>query len=114
MALSAGDRLGAYEILAPLGAGGMGEVYRAHDGKLGRDVAIKILSLLNTDPPEDSTGCGTHLASSRSGWLLHPRSDSIKVRSHVQAPHLARHDPLRCPPGSPSVSVRPLSWRTSP
>ncbi len=43
MPLSAGDRLGPYEIVAPLGAGGMGEVYRAHDGKLNRDVAIKVL-----------------------------------------------------------------------
>ena len=41
--LPAGSRLGPYEILAPLGAGGMGEVYRAHDSKLGRDVAIKVL-----------------------------------------------------------------------
>src|SRR6187455_1392122 len=41
--LSAGSRLGAYEILAPLGAGGMGEVYRARDTKLAREVAIKVL-----------------------------------------------------------------------
>jgi eukaryotic-like serine/threonine-protein kinase len=41
--LAAGSRLGQYEILAPLGAGGMGEVYRARDGRLDRDVAIKIL-----------------------------------------------------------------------
>jgi serine/threonine-protein kinase len=43
MALVRGDRLGPYEILAPLGAGGMGEVYRARDPRIGRDVAIKVL-----------------------------------------------------------------------
>ena len=42
MHLSVGDRLGPYEILAPIGAGGMGEVYRARDTKLDRDVAIKV------------------------------------------------------------------------
>src|SRR5690349_20690537 len=43
MALQLGTRLGAYEIISPLGAGGMGEVYRARDTKLQRDVALKIL-----------------------------------------------------------------------
>ncbi|HYB53578.1 MAG TPA: serine/threonine-protein kinase, partial [Thermoanaerobaculia bacterium] len=43
MTLTAGSRLGQYEILSPLGAGGMGEVYRAKDSRLGRDVAIKVL-----------------------------------------------------------------------
>jgi serine/threonine protein kinase len=42
MPLSVGDRLGPYEIVAPIGAGGMGEVYRAHDSRLNRDVAIKV------------------------------------------------------------------------
>src|ERR1700724_578327 len=42
MPLSAGDKLGSYEILAQIGAGGMGEVYRARDTRLDRDVAIKI------------------------------------------------------------------------
>ena len=52
MALSRGARLGAYEILAALGAGGMGEVYRATDTKLGRDVALKILPATFTNDPE--------------------------------------------------------------
>jgi serine/threonine protein kinase len=43
MPLAAGTRLGPFEIAAPLGAGGMGEVYRARDTRLNRDVAIKIL-----------------------------------------------------------------------
>ena len=43
MALTPGARLGPYEILSSLGAGGMGEVYRARDTKLNRDVAIKVL-----------------------------------------------------------------------
>jgi len=42
MSLAAGSKLGPYEILAAIGAGGMGEVYRARDPRLNRDVAIKV------------------------------------------------------------------------
>ena len=52
MALSPGTRLGAYEIVSLLGSGGMGEVYRARDTKLGRDVAIKVLPDLFVSDPE--------------------------------------------------------------
>lgn len=52
MALHPGSRLGPYEITAPIGAGGMGEVFRARDSKLNRDVAIKVLPEAFADDPE--------------------------------------------------------------
>jgi serine/threonine protein kinase len=52
MPLAVGERLGPYEILAPIGAGGMGEVYRARDTKLDRDVAIKVLPASLAHHPE--------------------------------------------------------------
>src|SRR6266550_2361786 len=51
MSLSSGARLGPYEIVCAIGAGGMGEVYRARDPRLGRDVAIKVLpGSFSSDP----------------------------------------------------------------
>jgi serine/threonine protein kinase len=69
-ALSAGTRLGPYEILSALGAGGMGEVYRTRDTKLGHEVAIKILpDAFVTDPehvarPLRARGSGARRAES--------------------------------------------------
>ncbi len=52
MALTSGTRLGPYEILAPIGAGGMGEVYKANDTRLDRTVAIKVLPEHLAESPE--------------------------------------------------------------
>src|SRR4029453_13732503 len=52
MALAPGTKLGPYEIQSPVGAGGMGEVYRARDTRLGRTVAVKILPSHLSDNPE--------------------------------------------------------------
>ena len=72
MSLPIGTRLGPYEIVSLLGAGGMGEVYRARDPRLGRDVAIKIL-------PE-------HLANDRDALMRFEReAEAIAALSH---PHL--------------------------
>src|SRR5437899_12786506 len=51
MTVSVGQKIGPYEVIGQIGAGGMGEVYRAHDARLGRDVAIKVLpSSFSSDP----------------------------------------------------------------
>src|SRR6202162_1706641 len=55
MGLTAGTRVGPYEILAAIGAGGMGEVYRARDTKLNRDVALKILPDAFASDPDRMT-----------------------------------------------------------
>jgi eukaryotic-like serine/threonine-protein kinase len=70
MPLSTGERLGPYEILAPLGAGGMGEVYRARDPRIGRDVAIKVLHAHVVNDPDRLRRFEQEVKA--SGALNHP------------------------------------------
>ncbi|MGK2857204.1 MAG: protein kinase domain-containing protein, partial [Thermoanaerobaculia bacterium] len=70
MPLENGSRLGPYEVVSQLGAGGMGEVYRAHDGRIGRDVAIKVLPESIVRDPE-RMGRFKHEAVA-AGMLNHP------------------------------------------
>src|ERR1043166_7373786 len=75
MALVRGTKFGPYEIVDPLGAGGMGEVYRAHDTKLERDVALKLL------PPLSTTDAGRAARFRREARMLaslnHPHIGAI-------------------------------------
>jgi serine/threonine protein kinase len=66
MTLAAGTRLGPYELLAPIGAGGMGEVYRARDTRLERTVAIKVLPSIASDQRRRRLGSGeAHVRATR-------------------------------------------------
>ena len=82
MPLAPGTKLGPYEIVAPIGAGGMGEVYRARDSKLRRDVAIKVI-------PEAFAGDAQRMARFEreaqcvdwmNAWVRSSRSESLGLR----------------------------------
>src|SRR5437773_9545267 len=75
MTISAGTRLGPYEIVAPLGAGGMGEVYRARDTRLGREVAVKVLPENRAKDP-DALACLEREAQAIAA-LSHPNIRAI-------------------------------------
>ncbi|MFI5181143.1 MAG: protein kinase [Thermoanaerobaculia bacterium] len=86
MSLSAGTRLGPYEILTPLGAGGMGEVYRAKDTKLGREVALKVLP---EDLLESEEGKARFEREGRSlAALNHPNIAAIYSFEEISGRHL--------------------------
>jgi hypothetical protein len=87
MTLSAGMRLGPYEIVGPIGAGGMGEVYRARDTRLGRDVAIKVLPGEVSHTPERLHRFEQE--AQLAGTLNHPNVLSVlDVGTHDHAPYL--------------------------
>ena len=89
MTLAAGTKLGPYEILAPLGAGGMGEVYRARDERLKRDVAVKVLpGSLSSDP--ERLKRFEHEAQA-AGGLNHPNITAVyDVGQHDGAPYVVQ------------------------
>ena len=77
MSLTAGTRLGPYEITSALGAGGMGEVYRARDPRLGRDVAIKVMSGVMTRDRNPVTLRRFEQEARAAAALSHPNILSI-------------------------------------
>ena len=96
MSLATGTRLGPYEVLSPIGAGGMGEVYRAHDTRLDRDVAIKIL------PPTFATDPGRMARFEREAKVLaslnHPNIAHIYgVEEHALVMELVEGETLKGP-----------------
>ncbi len=87
MTLTAGSRLGPYEILAPLGAGGMGEVYRAKDPRLGREVAIKVLPASFSADPDRLRRFEQEARA--AGILNHPNITAVHdIGSHDGSPYV--------------------------
>ena len=94
-----GSRLGPYEITAKLGEGGMGEVYRARDGKLGREVALKVL--LAGQKASAKQIARFHAEARSAARLRHPLARALS--GHVEVPaarrgtglslHVPRHPP---------------------
>jgi Tol biopolymer transport system component len=93
MSLQPGTRLGAYEIVGPLGAGGMGEVYRAHDARLGRDVALKVLPELFAADPDRMTRFEREAKALAS--LNHPHIAQIYGIEEAPSTTSGRAAPLR-------------------
>ena len=87
MALAPGTALGPYEILSPLGAGGMGEVFRARDTRLGRDVAVRVLP--------------GHLASDRRPFTASRRMRRPSPPSGPEAEELGSKVGVCLPKGGP-------------
>ncbi|MGH9363956.1 MAG: protein kinase domain-containing protein, partial [Thermoanaerobaculia bacterium] len=109
MTLAAGTPLGPYEIVSPIGAGGMGEVYRARDERLKREVAIKVLpSSFSQDP--DRLRRFEHEAQA-AGGLNHPNITAVyDIGSHEGAPYIVTEllegETLRARLSSGGVPVR--------
>src|SRR5450755_658995 len=89
MSLGPGRHLGPYEILAPIGAGGMGEVYRAKDPRLGRDVAIKVLPASFSADPDRLRRFEQEARA--AGILNHPNITAVyDIGQHEGAPYVVQ------------------------
>jgi len=109
MPLSVGDRLGPYEILAPIGAGGMGEVYRARDSRLGREVAVKVLPEHLAD---DSEALARFESESKAvAALSHPNILVLFDVGAHEGIHYAVTELLEGETLRDRLSRSPLSWR---
>src|SRR5512146_491342 len=109
MPLTPGSRLGPYEILSPIGAGGMGEVYRAKDPRLGREVAVKVLPASYS---QDADRLRRFEQEARAAGLLnHPNITSVyDIGSADGAPYvvseLLEGETLRSALASGKLSAR--------
>ncbi|MCA1580880.1 MAG: protein kinase [Acidobacteria bacterium] len=89
MTIPGGSRLGPYEIVAPIGAGGMGEVYRARDPRLGRDVAIKVLPASFSADPDRLRRFEQEARA--AGILNHPNITAVlDIGEHEGAPYVVQ------------------------
>src|ERR1700687_3366258 len=89
MTIAAGSRLGPYEVLSPLGAGGMGEVWRARDSRLSREVAIKVLPASFSNDPDRLRRFEQEAKA--AGLLNHPNITAVyDIGSHDGAPYVVR------------------------
>src|SRR6202008_3704754 len=89
MSLSSGTRLGPSEIVPPLGAGGMGEVYRARDPRLGREVAIKVLPASFSDDADRLRRFEQEAKA--AGILNHPNITAVyDIGTHDGAPYVVQ------------------------
>ena len=109
MPLTAGTRLGAYQVLAPLGAGGMGEVYRAMDTRLGRDVAVKVISGHLTD---DLNALARFEREARTvAALSHPNIVALYDVGRQDGVLFAVMELLEGEPLQRSLATQHLPWR---
>src|SRR5258708_2755275 len=105
--MAPGTQLGPYEILAPLGAGGRGEVYRARDARLNRDVAVKVLPASFAENPDRLRRFEQEARA--TGMLNHPNILAVyDVGTHDGAPYLVTEllEGQRCAKNSPCPAAR--------